>query len=175
MRGALVALPDRTALVRAAAAWPAVPRRKLSPELVLEWIRKLAGCCYQDCEIATAISDAACASPLWDDEAGPHRTAALLVALALTVSNLHPNLVGVEGGFGVFQIRVPRPDIDATVLLVPRTAAHVAIEMLRQALEMPGEMTLAERLVWYPEAPSAREAWCASERILLTNQLLQAG
>lgn len=176
MSTALAVTSRSTALARSAQAWHVTqPHRPCSPELVLTWIRKVAGTCYQDSEIATAISDAAVASPIWDDQAGALRTAALLVALALTTSNMHPNLVSPDGGFGVFQIRVPGPHVDASVLLLPRSAAHVAIELLRQSLEMPGDMPLAERLVWYPDRPAPRETWCAPERILIAHQLLETG
>jgi hypothetical protein len=174
-----LAPPARAALARSAAVLPVPHPKECSAQLVLKWIRHLAGYSMHDCEIAEAIAEASRTCPIWPDDGGVLRTAALLVALAITTSNLHPTLVSPEGGFGVFQIHVPGPDVAADVLLLPRTAAYVAIELLRQGLESPGDEPLHIRLLWYPDPSrdlaSQRESWLCAQRLEMAHALLTGG
>jgi hypothetical protein len=125
----------------------------LSAELVLSWVRRLAP--YHDWwgampEMAAGMADAANALPL--SPGAEHETAAYLIALAAQASGLQPNLVR-GSRFGLYQIEVPSPELDATALLVPRSASFAACEMLAQALSHTPEGDVAETLLWYDDSP----------------------
>lgn len=152
----------------------------LASPRVLDWVRKVAGYVEWDHELACAITDAANDDPLWKGPTGPVKTAALLLALACTSgSGLHPNRIGGGDGslgYGIYAIRMP-PNcghLPADVLLLPRTASYVAIDLVRQSLDAYPVRQL-EDLHWFPESnpPSERDLCVAAERAYLTRRLLK--
>lgn len=104
---------------------------------VFAWLQRLCpGGDYTGAypEIASAISIASNEDPLWRDERGCERTAALLTATAYFESGgeFHPNKVK-KSRFGLWQITPPK-EVSADMLLLPRTAAYVAIDLARNCL-----------------------------------------
>lgn len=102
-------------------------------------------------EIATAISTASNHDPLF-----PHRkegcaaTAAVLVAIAWHESNFRPNAVGDNGeSLGLYQIQPPTAKIDGKLLLIPRNASYVAIDLVRTSFRQCKDKPWEERLSWY--------------------------
>lgn len=129
-------------------------------------------------EIAAAIAQASTKDPLFAGGKGALATAALLVALGWSQSELHPTLVRCsEGrtGFGLFQIELDSPKLSADPFLLPRHAAHVAIEMLRQGFEVQQptlsghlpEPAFERALTWYNEPRPFLRARLALARSLL--------
>jgi hypothetical protein len=105
---------------------------------------------YSYGETSTAIADAANADPLSHDPDGAVKTAAILIALAKHESDFHPNAIGDHGAsLGLFQIQPPTAKVDGTLLLVPRTAAPVAIDLIRTSFRVCGKRPWEERLAWY--------------------------
>jgi len=147
---------------------------------ILAWVRKVAGYCDHDHEVACAITDASMDDPLWPGEAGALKTAAFLIALACTSgAAFHPNRIGGGDGslgYGIYAIRMPpgMGHLPADVLLLPRTASYVAIDLVRQMIESYPARSL-EDLHWFPESdpPSERDRCVAAERAFLTRRLLQ--
>jgi hypothetical protein len=147
---------------------------------VLAWVRKAAGYVEWDHELACAILDAATDDPIWPGPAGIVQTAAFLLALACTSgSGLHPNRIGGGDGslgYGIYAIRMPPGcgHLPADVLLLPRTASYVAIDLVRQSLEAYPVAQL-EDFHWFPESdpPSERDLCIAAERAYLTRMLLK--
>ena len=99
-------------------------------------------------ESSEAIALASTEDPLWPTRPdGSARTAAILVALAWHGSRFHPNLVDRDKGtMGLFGIRPPNPHISANMLLLPRTAAYVAIDLVRESCRALWAKTWYERL-----------------------------
>jgi hypothetical protein len=152
----------------------------LSSPRVLAWVRKAAGYVEWDHELACAICDASLEDPLFQGPAGAVQTAAFLLALACTSgSGLHPNRIGGGDGslgYGIYAIRMPPNSghLPADVLLLPRTASYVAIDLARQSLDAYPVAEL-EDFHWFPESdpPSERDLCIAAERAYLTRMLLK--
>ena len=105
---------------------------------------------YSYGETSTAIAEAANADPLSHDPEGAIRTASILIAMAEHESAFHPNAIGDHGAsLGLFQIQPPTARVDGTLLLVPRTAAPVAIDLIRTSFRVCGKRPWEERLAWY--------------------------
>jgi hypothetical protein len=131
-------------------------------------MRRLGMYVDQDYEIASAIAVSATDDPLWDDEAGADRTAAVLLVLAVTTSGLMPSRVSHDGcAFGLYQIPIPDRTFPADMLLHARPASRVAIELPRRRLTAPGDAPLDARLAWHNEGP-----WRGAERVAMAQQLL---
>lgn len=91
-------------------------------------------------EIGEAIGRAASEDPLWPQwKNGCAKTAAFLLSWAKAASDFQPNLISASGkAFGLFQIEPPSGiQIDARMLLLPREAAFIAIDLLRQKKVQP--------------------------------------
>jgi len=102
-------------------------------------------------EISEAIARASTEDPLF-----PHRpdgaewTAAILVALAFHESNCSPNLVGGCGAyFGLWQIAPPTPQLNAGLLLIPRTASYIAIDLIRKSFTAARGKGIEHGLSWF--------------------------
>jgi len=102
-------------------------------------------------EISEAIATAATEDPLFPGrEDGSELTAAILVALAWHESRFHPNAVGDNGrSFGLFQIQPPTSQTKAELLLLPRTASYIAIDLIRKSFIACQKRTWSEALSWY--------------------------
>jgi hypothetical protein len=101
-------------------------------------------------EIAEAIATASNHDPLFPRRKdGCARTASILVAIAWHESRFHPNAV-YNGSFGLYQIRPPSPELSAKILLLPRDASYVAIDLIRTSFTRP----------W-----GERSAWLSKERM----------
>lgn len=106
-------------------------------------------------ETAEAIAKASSEDPLFAGDAGPKKTAAVLVALAYFESNFNPNAIGDQGkSFGLFQIQPPTAKIDASLLQLPRNAAYVAIDLIRTSFSVCKDQPFAEKLAWYAAGSS---------------------
>jgi hypothetical protein len=101
-------------------------------------------------ETSTAISQAANDDPLFAGEDGRHKTAAVLIALAYHESRFQPNVVGDSGhSFGLFQIQPPTAKVDASLLLLPRNAAYIAIDLIRTSFSVCRSQPQQEKLSWF--------------------------
>jgi len=111
-------------------------------EIVTGWLWTIGGAGPhrgQYGELGTAIAEAANQDPVSpEDPEGCVKTALALVILAWERSQFHTTL-STPTGLGVFQILPPKDyPIDASLLLLPRTACHVAIDLIRRRfLAMP--------------------------------------
>ena len=106
----------------------------------------------QNGEVATAIGDAANDDPLFPARAdGAEWTAALLTAIGIKASGLHTSLISIDkGAYGLFQIRVPKGyKVMANDLLLPKTAAYFAIDLVRQSILRSASRPVYERLQWF--------------------------
>lgn len=127
-------------------------------------------------EIARAIEEASNHDPLFEHEAGSEATAAILVSLAWFESRFHANVVG-DGGksFGLFQIQPPTAKLDGALLLVPATAAKVAVDLIRTSFMTCAHRPWIERLSWYvasngcPTHPKIAKK--SADRLLLARSL----
>jgi hypothetical protein len=99
--------------------------------------------------IARGIADAATNDPLFPKElTGAEATAALLIAYAWDASRLLP--YGRSGEhMGLYRIRPPTwPATRGDLLIDPRQASLVAVDLLRQSLERCRAMPIDHRLSW---------------------------
>lgn len=99
--------------------------------------------------IARGIADASTNDPLFPRElSGSEATAALLVAYAWDASRLLP--YGRSGDHvGIYRIRPPSwPATRGSLLMDPRQASLVAVDLLRQSLERCRAMPTDHRLAW---------------------------
>jgi hypothetical protein len=118
-------------------------------------------------EIAQAIAYAANDDPLAPDDAwGSEATAAILIAYAWEKSRFDPHLVrGYR--LGLFQIRPPiDPPVLANTLLLPRTAALVAVDLVRQSVDILHRRPWQERLAWALDLGSLDGPALARSRML---------
>lgn len=82
-------------------------------------------------EVSTAISEAANQDPLFPSkEEGCFLTAALLVLLAIQRSDVYPSKVAGKR-MGLYQIEPPSPMLNGKLLLNPRSASLIAIDLMR--------------------------------------------
>lgn len=102
-------------------------------------------------EISEAIATASNEDVLFPSHPdGAYWTAAILVALAYKESGFHANVIGDHGkSFGLFQIQPPTAKVDAKLLLVPKTAAYVAVDLIRQSFYNCRSRPWEEKLSWY--------------------------
>lgn len=104
-------------------------------------------------EISVAIANASTQDPLFPHvEEGSELTAAILVAVAWWESRFIPSAVGDNGkSFGLFQIQPPSSKINSKMLTVPREAAFVAIDLIRQSIKhcIEKKRDWREALAWY--------------------------
>lgn len=102
-------------------------------------------------EIATAIATASNHDPLFPHRKdGCERTAAILVAIAWHESRFHPNANGDNGqSLGLFQIQPPTARVDGKLLLLPRTASYIAIDLIRTSFQKCEQRPWGDKLVWY--------------------------
>jgi len=110
-------------------------------------------------ETANAIAEASNADPLYTDEMGSYRTAALLIAIArhestFKASAIHPK----SGAMGLFQIQPPtarlapgREHFKGNLLLQPRSAAPIAIDLIRTSDRICAKFPVDDRLIWYAQ------------------------
>jgi hypothetical protein len=100
-------------------------------------------------ETAAGIAEAAGQDPLLTNESGAEITASLLVAVAFEASRLDPYSHG-GGRVGLFRIRPPTyPRPEPNVLLLPRSAALVAIDLMRTSFSTCVRMPWEKRLAWF--------------------------
>lgn len=134
----------------------------VSPSVLIEAMYKLEpGVPWQNtfAESAEAIAEASNRDPLYTDELGGYRTAFLLVALADHESKLKPTAIHPKSGaMGLFQIQPPTAHLVPTgerikgnVLLLPRSAAPIAIELIRVSDKICRAHPVEERLIWYAQ------------------------
>ena len=102
-------------------------------------------------EISEAITQASNEDPIFPNHKdGVRMTAAVLVAVAHYESGFHKTVVGDHGkSFGLFQIQPPTARTSANLLLNPRTASYVAIDLIRTSFKQCAKRPLLERLSWY--------------------------
>lgn len=102
-------------------------------------------------ETADAIAEASNSDPLYkDDNEGAIRTASLLIALAWHESRFQPNVIGDHGrSLGLFQIQPPTAHVDGSLLLLPRSAALIAIDLIRSSFKTCAKRPVKERMSWY--------------------------
>lgn len=82
-------------------------------------------------EIGRAIQEAANQDPLFPSrEEGCRLTAALLLVLAVKRSDMRANLV-MGKHMGLYQLLPPTPTLDGKLLLNPRTASLITIDLVR--------------------------------------------
>lgn len=133
-------------------------------------------------EIASAIADASNAHPIFPGEEGPKKTASILIAIARYESTFNPNALGDidENGkahsFGLFQIQVPTANMSANLLLVPRDAAVVAINLIETSFKVCSAAPWDERLGWYAAGgPRCKESGREKSkvRLQLAEQIFQ--
>jgi len=131
-------------------------------------------------EISHAIAEASSVDPLFPQrEDGAERTASILVSIAFHESRFHPNVIGDQGkSFGLFQIQPGTWKIDAKTLLLPRTAASVAIDLVRKSFAQCRKRPWQERLSWYAasatcETVSPTVLGKSIERMLLADKLFR--
>jgi hypothetical protein len=130
-------------------------------------------------EISEAIATAATQDPLFPQRAdGSYWTAAILVALAYKESAFHANVIGDHGkSFGLFQIQPPTAQVKAELLLVPRTASFIAIDLIRQSFYHCQKRGWEEKLSWYvasngcPTHPIIVKK--SMDRMLLATKIMQ--
>jgi soluble lytic murein transglycosylase-like protein len=105
-------------------------------------------------ETAEAIADVALEAPLFDGEAGPLRTAALLTSLAWFESRFDPRAVG-DHGRSVCLLQVHASNHAALgvtrdeLLDDPRTCLRAGVKMIRQSFAVCARRPLLERLSHY--------------------------
>lgn len=132
-------------------------REAVAPNWVLSVMNKLqpsAPWIMSYGETAEAIAQAANADPLFNEADGPKRTAAVLIALAFHESHFQPNVIGDSGhSFGLFQIQPPTARVDASLLLLPRNAAFIAIDLIRQSFKVCERESFEHKLAWYAAGP----------------------
>lgn len=116
-------------------------------------------------EMATAIATASSHDPLFPHRKdGCERTAAILVAIAWHESHFHPNAVGDNGAsLGMYQIQPPTVQLDGKLLLLPRTASYIAIDLIRRSFQKCEGRAWDERLVWY----AASGHVCTTNRVIV--------
>lgn len=130
-------------------------------------------------EISAAIEQASNSDPLFPEhEGGSEATASILVALAWHESRFQPNVIGDNGkSFGLFQIQPPTAKIDGSLLLVPRTAAFIAVDLIGQSFKKCEKRPWVERLSWYvasngcPDHPVIVKK--SMERLILAQELFR--
>lgn len=130
-------------------------------------------------ETAAAIQHASNDDPLFPEhEAGSEATATILIALAYHETHFHPNLIGDHGkSFGLFQIQPPTAKIDGSLLLVPRNATFIAVDLIRQSFQHCAARPWIERLSWYvasngcPDHPVIVKK--SMERLVLAQELFR--
>jgi hypothetical protein len=123
--------------------WVLAVMNRLQPVAPYAWIQTYS-------ETADAIAEASNNDPLFAGEDGPMRTAALLLAIAYKESRFKPTAVGDHGhSYGLFQIQPQTANLTANVLLVPREAAPVAINLIRTSFRVCGHAGWHDRLSWY--------------------------
>lgn len=129
-------------------------------------------------EISEAIATASTHDPLFPNRAdGCLRTAAILVAVAWHESRFHKSIIGDQGkSFGLFQIQPPTAKHSANMLLNPREASYIAIDLIRTSFTACSKAPWESRLSWYvssngcPDHPVIRKKsisrMMTAERIL---------
>jgi len=135
---------------------------------------------YSYGETSTAIAEASNAEPLTKEADGAAKTASILIALAEHESHFHPNAIGDHGdSLGLFQIQPPTARVDGNMLLVPRTAAPIAIELVRTSFRVCHKLPWEDRLAWYAggggKCPDHPRALRASREILNLAKSIYAG
>lgn len=120
---------------------------------------------------ALAIAAASESAPLFAGDAGPRRTAALLLAVARHESSFDPAALGDRGAsVGLFQVNPSTAEKSRAELLDPASAAPVAAELLRRSMRACAARPLPERLSWYagggPSCPATPGALRASREMM---------
>ena len=102
-------------------------------------------------EISEAIANTSNQDPLFPQrEDGCLRTAAILVSLAWYESRFHKSVVGDQGkSFGLFQIQPPTAKHSANMLLNPREASYIAVDLIRTSFGACRNQPWESRLSWY--------------------------
>jgi hypothetical protein len=128
---------------------------EVSAVVVLALLRSLGGANGSEAghyeEISKALADAANADPLYTErEDGAARAVSVLGAIAWYESRLKPSAVG-DGGrsFGLFQIMPAVWKVEADTLLSPRTAAPVALALVKRSFRECKKQPWGHRLAWY--------------------------
>jgi hypothetical protein len=103
-------------------------------------------------EIAEAIAWASGQDPVFAGSDGARRTAAVLVALAHHASGFRKTQLRNEGSgprsCGLYAIR-PVRGVTSSLLMLPRSASLVAIDLVRTSLEECSQLPLSDRLARY--------------------------
>lgn len=102
-------------------------------------------------EISEAITLAANQDPLFPEQVdGCARTAAVLLAISYHETRWNPALMGDNGkSFGLYQIQPPTAKVSGNLLLNPRDASFIAIDLVRQSMFQCRARPWQERLSWY--------------------------
>lgn len=132
----------------------------------------------QYAEISEAITEASNQDPLFpQDKDGCRKTAAILISIAWFESRFHTNAVGDNGkSFGLFQIQPPTAQVKSNILLNPRTASFVAVDLVRKSFQACEKRPYEERLSWYvsssgcPSHPIIVKK--SLDRMLMSNRIL---
>jgi len=130
-------------------------------------------------ETAAAITHASNDDPLFPQhEGGSEATATILIALAWYESKFHANVIGDHGkSFGLFQIQPPTAKVDGSLLLLPRNAVFIAVDLIRTSFRQCEKRPWTERLSWYvasngsPDHPIIVKK--SMERLLLAQELFR--
>ena len=103
-------------------------------------------------ESAEAIASASNEHNLFpEEEFGAKHTASILLGLAYYESRFNPHAGMQHGGkaFGLFQIQVPTAKVPANLLLLPRSAADIALNLIEVSYRECKEFPWDEKLGWY--------------------------
>ena len=127
-------------------------------------------------ETASAIAEAANTDPLWPHhEDGARKTAVLLATIAWYESRYHANAVHTDtdgtSSFGLFQIKPPTANVNASLLQNPRNAAFVAIDLIRTSFEACKHEPLSRRLAWYTAGGGCRKPGYSTSELRMNTAL----
>jgi len=102
-------------------------------------------------EIALGISNASNQDPLFPaHEAGCEATACILAALAYSRSRFHQSLWSKHlGTMGLYQIQPPTVTVPAKMLLLPKDASYVALDLVRYSFRKLKNQPVRERLTLF--------------------------
>lgn len=110
-------------------------------------------------EIASAVANASTQDPIFPEiEEGSEMTAAMLVSLAWHESRFRRSAVGDQGrSFGLFQIQPGVHKVDSKLLTIPRTAAFVAIDLLKKSAKwcLSNHRPWRHMMAWYAASSDA--------------------
>lgn len=128
-------------------------------------------------ETAEAIAMAANQNPIFPGKDGAVQTASFLLAIAYHESRFNPTAVGDHGAsLGLFQIQMNTAHVSANMLLVPREAAPIAINLIKTSKVVCGHFGWSEQLGWYCAGGNgckARGRAQSRSRVFLAGQIMR--